>query len=359
MIGGSFEDEDEHEKQQANAFAKRKRADILPRMSHVVTFGELMFRLTTPGHERFSQAAHFEITPGGAEANVAVLISRLGGRAEFVSRVPAHELGQRAIDELRRHGVGTAHIGRGGDRMGIYFLEQGASQRPGKVIYDRARSAITEVQPGDFDWPRLFTGAGWFHWTGITPALSRSAARVCEEACRAAKKRGLTVSFDINFRAKLWSTRAAARALRPLMKYVDLCVAGADEARAILGATGSTDETVAASLVEKFGFKTVAMTSRQSGTASATNCGALLLTGGRTFQSPRHEITIVDRVGSGDAFTGTLIFSLMRGDAPQAAVNLGAAAGALKHTIPGDFCLVSLAEVEALAAGGHGGRVQR
>ena len=328
-------------------------------MSTVVTFGELMFRLTTPGHQRFAQAAHFEITPGGAEANVAVLIARLGGSAEFVSRVPAHDIGQRAIDELRRHGVGTAHIARGGERIGLYFLEQGASQRPGNVIYDRARSAITEVQPGDFDWTRIFAGAGWFHWSGITPALSRSAARVSEEACGAAGKRGLTVSFDINFRAKLWSTKAAGRALRPLMQYVDLCVAGADEARSILGAKGGTDEAVAADLAERFGFKTVAMTSRQSGSASATNCGAMLFTGGRAFHSPRHEIAIVDRVGSGDAFTGALIFSLMRGDAPQSAVNFAAAANALKHTIPGDFTLVSLAEVEALAAGGHGGRVRR
>jgi 2-dehydro-3-deoxygluconokinase len=182
---------------------------------------------------------------------------------------------------------------------------------------------------------------------------------VSAEACRAARKRGLTVSFDINYRAKLWSTKAAGRVLRPLMHYVDLCVAGADEARSILGANGTTDEAVAVDLAERFGFKTVAMTSRKSGTASATNCGAMLLSGGRVFHSPRHEIAIVDRVGSGDAFTGALIFALMRGDAPQAAVNLAAAASALKHTIPGDFSLLSLAEVEALAAGGHGGRVQR
>ena len=328
-------------------------------MSHVVTFGEIMFRLTTPGHQRFSQAAHFEITPGGAEANVAVLISRLGGSAEFVSRVPAHDIGQRAIDELRRHGVGTAHIARGGGRIGLYFLEQGASQRAGNVIYDRARSAITEVRPGDFDWARIFAGARWFHWSGITPALSRSAAEVSAEACRAARKRGLTVSFDINYRAKLWSTKAAGRVLRPLMPYVDLCVAGADEARSILGAKGGTDEEVAADLAERFGCKTVAMTSRSGGSASATNCGAMLFTKGRAYHSPRHEITLVDRVGSGDAFTGALIFSLMRGDAPQIAVNFAAAANALKHTIPGDFTLVSLAEVEALAAGGGGGRVRR
>ena len=328
-------------------------------MATVVTFGEIMFRLTTPGHQRFAQATHFEITPGGAEANVAVLIARLGGSAEFVSRLPAHDIGQRAIDELRGHGVGTAHIARGGERIGLYFLEQGASQRPGNVIYDRAGSAITEVQPGDFDWARIFAGAGWFHWSGITPALSRSAARVSEEACRAARKHGRTVSFDINYRAKLWSTKAAGRVLRPLMKYVDLCVAGADEARSILGAKGGTDEAVAADLVERFGFKTVAMTSRQSDSASATNCGAMLFTGGRAFHSPRHEITIVDRVGSGDAFTGALIFALMRGDAPQSAVNLASAASALKHTIPGDFSLVSLAEVEALAGGSNGGRVRR
>ena len=328
-------------------------------MSSVVTFGEIMLRLTTPGHQRFSQATHFEITPGGAEANVAVLIARLGGSAEFVTRLPAHELGDRTMDELRRHGVGTLHIVRGGERIGLYFLEQGASQRPGKVIYDRANSALAQASPRDFDWNAIFADKRWFHWSGITPALSRSAARIGEDACKAARRHGLTISFDMNYRAKLWTTKAAGAALRPLMKYVDLCVAGAGEARAILGAKGATDEAIAADLAKRFGFQTVAMTSRRGDTASATDWGALLFTKGKIWHSPRHDISIVDRVGSGDAFTGALIFSLLRGDAPQTALNFAVAASALKHTIPGDYALVSLAEVEALAAGGDGGRVQR
>jgi 2-dehydro-3-deoxygluconokinase len=328
-------------------------------MSSVVTFGELMLRLTPPGHQRFAQAPHFEITFGGAEANVAVAIAQLGGRAEFITKLPANDIVQRAIDELRGLRVGIDGIVRGGDRIGVYYLEQGASQRAGKVIYDRAHSAIAGAKSADFDWPAAFKDRSWYHWSGITPALSRSAAQISAEACMVAKKGGLTVSFDMNFRAKLWTTAQAGRVLRPLMQHVDLCVAGAEEARAILGAKGGTDEAVAADLVQRFGFKTVAMTQRQSGTASATSWGALLFTKGRAWFSPRHEITIVDRVGAGDSFTGGLIFSLMRGDAPQQAIDFAVAASALKHTIPGDYNLASLAEVEALAAGGHGGRVQR
>jgi 2-dehydro-3-deoxygluconokinase len=328
-------------------------------MSAVVTFGEIMLRLTTPGHQRFAQATHFEVTPGGAEANVAVLIARLGGMAEFVTRLPAHDLGDRAVDELRRHGVGTSHIARGGDRIGLYFLEQGASQRPGKVIYDRANSALANASQRDFDWDAIFSGKQWFHWSGITPALSRGAARISEQACKAARRHGLTISFDMNYRAKLWSTKAAGAALRPLMKHVDLCVAGAGEARAILGAKGATDEAIATDLAKRFGFRTVAMTSRRGDTASATDWGAMLFTKGKVWHSSRHQITIVDRVGSGDAFTGALIFSLLRGDAPQTALDFAVAASALKHTIPGDYALVSLAEVEALASGEQGGRVQR
>jgi 2-dehydro-3-deoxygluconokinase len=328
-------------------------------MSTVVTFGEIMLRLTTPGHQRFAQATHFEVTPGGAEANVAVLIARLGGSAEFVTRLPAHDLGDRAVDELRRHGVGISHIVRGGDRVGLYFLEQGASQRPGKVIYDRANSALAEARPRDFDWDAIFAGKQWFHWSGITPALSRSAARISDEACKAARRHGLTISFDMNYRAKLWTMKAAGTALRPLLKHVDLCVAGAGEARAILGAKGTSDEAVAADLAKRFGFQTVAMTSRRGDTASATDWGALLVRQGEVWHSARHEISIVDRVGSGDAFTGALIFSLLRRALPQTALNFAVAASALKHTIPGDYALITLDEVEALAAGEQGGRVQR
>ena len=329
-------------------------------MSDVVTFGEIMLRLTPPGSRRIAQAEHFEITFGGAEANVAAVVAQLGGSAEFVTKLPAGALGQRAIDELRRVGVGVAKIVRGGERLGIYFLEQGASQRPGTVIYDRAHSAMAEAQPGEFDWDAIFSGARWFHWSGITPALSDSAAAHTAEACAAAKRHGLTVSFDMNYRAKLWSRERAGAVLAPLMEHVDLCITSVEEARAVFGLDGpDSEETAAASLRERFGFQTVALTMRQGDSASATNWGAMLLAGGQPHRSRRHEIQIVDRVGAGDSFSGALIFSLMRGDDPQKAVEFAVAASTLKHTIPGDFALLSIGEVEALAAGGAGGRVQR
>ena len=333
-------------------------------MPDVITFGEIMLRLTTPGHQRFAQAPHFEITPGGAEANVAVLIAQLGGSSEFVTRLPEHALGQRAIDELRQRGVGTRYILRGGERIGLYFLEQGASQRPGRVIYDRAHSAFTEAQVGDFDWARIFAGARWFHWSGITPGVSESAAALTAEACQAAKLAGLQVSFDLNYRAKLWTRESAGAVLTPLMEHVDVCITSAEEARTVFGLavpeSGSDRERIAAeALRDRFGFAQVALTMRQGESAVATNWGAMLLAEGRAFFSPRHEIEIVDRVGAGDAFTGALIFSLMRRDPPQRAVDFAVAASTLKHSIPGDFPLLALDEVEALAAGSGGSRVQR
>lgn len=328
-------------------------------MSRVVTCGEIMLRLTTPGHQRFAQAPHLEVTFGGAEANVAVMIAQLGGSAEYVTRLPSNELGQRAIDELRRCGVGVQYIARGGDRIGVYFLEQGASQRAGKVIYDRAHSAIAEAAQADFDWDKIFAYARWFHWSGITPALSSTAAAIMRDACLAARRRALTVSFDMNYRAKLWTPEQAGAALTPLMQFVDLCVCGAEEARSVLGVEGETEERLAVNMRERFGFKMVAMTRRHALTASETSWGATLFTEQRRVESVSHQITIVDRVGAGDSFTGALIFSLMRGDEPQAAIEFAVAASALKHTIPGDYALLSLAEVEALAKGGHGGRVQR
>ena len=328
-------------------------------MSDVVTFGEIMLRLSPPGSRRIAQAEHFEITFGGAEANVAVCVAQLGGSADFVTKLPAGALGQRAIDELRRVGVGVAKIVRGGERLGIYFLEQGASQRPGTVIYDRARSAIAEAQPGDFDWDAIFAGARWFHWSGITPALSDSAAALTAEACAAAKRRGLRVSFDMNYRAKLWSRETAGAVLAPLMEHVDLCITSVEEARTVFGLDADAEESAAASLCARFGFATVALTMRQGDSASTTNWGAMLFAGDRPHRSRRHEIQIVDRVGAGDSFSGALVFSLMRGDDPQRAVDFAVAASALKHTIPGDFALLSVGEVEALAAGGAGGRVQR
>jgi 2-dehydro-3-deoxygluconokinase len=208
-------------------------------MPDLITFGEIMLRLTTPGHERFLQATELEVTPGGAEANVAVLVVRLGGSAEFVTRLPAHDLGQRVVDELRRHGVGARCIVRGGERIGLYFLEQGASQRPGRVIYDRAHSAFSEARVGDFDWAAIFAGARWFHFSGITPALSESAAALTAEACAAAKAEGLPVSFDLNYRAKLWSRERAGEVLAPLMRFVDLCVTSVEEARGVFWDRGA------------------------------------------------------------------------------------------------------------------------
>jgi 2-dehydro-3-deoxygluconokinase len=333
-------------------------------MPDLITFGEIMLRLTTPGHQRFLQAEHFAITPGGAEANAAVLVARLGGSAEFVTRLPAHDLGQRAIDALRQHGVGTRHIARGGERIGLYFLEQGVGPRPGRVVYDRAGSAFSEAKVGDFDWPEILAGARWFHWSGITPAVSDSAAALVAEACAAAKNAGLKVSFDLNYRAKLWSRERAGAVLGPLMKHVDLCVTSAEEARGIFALdvpeSGAERERIAAeALRERFGFPQVALTTRRGDSAGRTDWGAMLMADGRMHESPRYDLALVDRIGAGDTFTGGLIFSLMRGDAPRAALDFAVAASALQHTIPGDFPLLSLEEVEALQRGGGGGRVQR
>jgi 2-dehydro-3-deoxygluconokinase len=328
-------------------------------MPHVITFGEVMLRLTPPARLRLGQAPHFEITFGGAEANVAVLIAQLGGSAEFVTRLPENDVAQRAIEELRGLGVGVGKIVRGGDRIGVYYLEQGASQRPGKVIYDRARSAIAEASPEEFDWKEILAGASWLHFSGITPALSAATAQATAQAIAAAREAGLRISFDMNYRAKLWSSpRQAGEVLAPLMNGVELCVTSAEEARAVFGIEVPQND-VAAALCEKFGFKTVALTQRQGATADITSWGATLFQDGQAYVSPRHEITNVDRVGAGDSFTGGLIFSLLRGDGPQKAVEFAVAASTLKHTIPGDYGRMTLAEVEALAAGAGGGRVQR
>jgi len=333
-------------------------------MSEVVTFGEIMLRLTPPGNLRLSQAPHFEITFGGAEANVAVMIAQLGGSADYITKLPANELAQRAVNELRGLGVGVVGVARGGERMGVYFLEQGASQRAGKIIYDRADSAIALAHPEDFDWERIFQGARWFHWSGITPALSPSAAEITAQAAAAARRLGLTVSFDLNYRAKLWSREQAGKTLTPLMNAVDVCVTSVEEARTVFGieideSAPDREEQAAQRLIEKFGFKMVALTQRQGALACETSWGAMLFVENRAHFSRRHEISIVDRVGAGDSFTGALIFSLRRGDAPQRAVDFAVAASSLKHTVTGDYNLVSLDEVEALAAGASGGRVQR
>ncbi len=340
-------------------------------MKTIVTFGEVMLRLATPGHLRFAQAGVLEKTYGGGEANVAVSLANYGLPARFITRLPKNELGQDAINGLRGLGVDTTKIVRAGDRIGIYFLESGAAQRGSNVLYDRANSAIAGIQSGEVNWSEVFTGAGWFHFTGITPALSDSAAAVCLEAAQAAKKAGVTVSCDLNFRKKLWSSQKANDVMSGLMSFVDYCIANEEDAEKVFGIkAGATEVTsgtlehdryvdVAKQLTEKFGFKGVAITLRESFSASRNGWSALLYTGGQDYFSRRYEIEIVDRVGGGDSFAGGLIYALLKEQAPADAINFAVAASALKHTISGDYNLVSLKEVEALAGGDGSGRVQR
>ena len=335
----------------------------------VVTFGEIMMRLATPGYLRFSQASHLELTYGGGEANVAVSLANYGLPAWFVTRLPKNDMGQRAINELRGLGVGTEYIARGGERIGIYFLESGASQRASKVTYDRAHSAIAGIKPGDIEWDKAFAGAKWFHWTGITPALSDSAAEVTREACIAAKKNGLTISTDLNYRKKLWSREKAGEVMGGLMEYVDVCIANEEDAESVFGIKGAEVtsgqiehgqyEDVARQLTERFGFKQVAITLRESFSASHNGWSAMLYTGGKSHFSRRYDISIVDRVGGGDSFGGGLIYALLRGDGPDKAINFAVAASCLKHSISGDYNRVTLEEVETLAGGDASGRVQR
>ncbi|HBG02301.1 MAG TPA: 2-dehydro-3-deoxygluconokinase, partial [Firmicutes bacterium] len=280
----------------------------------VVTLGEIMLRLSPPGHLRFVQAASFDAIYGGGEANVAVSLANYGLKSHFVSKVPAHEIGQCAINALRGYGVNTDFVQRGGDRLGIYYCENGASQRPSKVIYDRAGSSIAEVAPGEFDWKRIFEGAAWFHFTGITPAISDSAAAVTLEALKAAREMGVKVSVDLNFRKKLWTPQKAGRVMGELMEYVDLIIGNEEDADKVFGIkAGTSDVTtgelheegyqeVARELVKRFGVEKVAITLRESLSASDNNWSAMLYDGKEYYHSAKYSIRIVDRVGGGDSF---------------------------------------------------------
>lgn len=337
----------------------------------VVTFGEIMLRLSPPGYQRFVQANSFDVVYGGGEANVAVSLANYGLDSYFVSKVPKHEIGQCAVDHLRRYGVHTDYIVRDGDRLGIYFLEVGASQRPSKVVYDRAGSAISQVKAGEFDWDQIFDGADWFHFTGITPALGDEVAEATLEALKAAKGKGVKVSADLNYRKKLWTPEKANQVMSELMEYVDVVIANEEDAEKVFGIkAGQTDVTsgqidqegyhqVARQLVERFGFEKVAITLRESISASDNNWSALLYDGRDFYRSRTYKVHIVDRVGGGDSFGGGLIYSLLSGKTPQDALEFAVAASALKHSIFGDFNLVSAAEVETLAGGDGSGRVQR
>ena len=340
-------------------------------MKKIVTFGEIMMRLNPEGYERFVQADKFETSYAGGEANVAVSLAGYGMSAAFVSKVPSHEIGQCAVNELRRFGVDTSMMVRGGERLGIYFCEKGASQRASKVIYDRAGSAISKASAADFDWEKIFEGADWFHFTGITPALGGELPSICLEACRAAKKLGVKVSCDLNFRKKLWSSKEAEAVMSTLMPYVNVCIANEEDAKDVFGIEAEDTDlnagkvnhdgyiSVARQLTERFGFDMVAITLRESISASDNGWAAMLYSDGKAYFSPTYKVHIVDRVGGGDSFGGGLIYSLLSGYDEQKAINFAVAASCLKHTIEHDFNLVSVAEVEALAGGNASGRVQR
>ena len=333
--------------------------------------GEIMLRLSAPGFKRFSQSDSFDVVYGGGEANVAVSLANYGLDAHFVTKLPKHEIGQCAVDSLRKFGVQTDYIARGGDRVGIYFLENGASMRPSKVVYDRANSAIAEAEASDFDFDEIFKDAEWFHFTGITPALGEKAAQLTEEALKAAKRHGVTVSVDLNYRKKLWTPEQAKKVMTNLMQYVDVCIGNEEDAEKVLGfKPGHTDVTkgelelegykdIFKQMKEQFGFKYVVTTLRESHSASDNSWSALIYDGSEFYHSKRYDIRIVDRVGGGDSFAGGLIYGLISGRDFKQALEFAVGASALKHTIPGDFNLVSVEEVETLIKGDASGRVQR
>ncbi|WP_035357054.1 sugar kinase, partial [Acholeplasma granularum] len=340
-------------------------------MAKIVTLGEIMLRLSTPGVSRFVQSESFDVVYGGGEANVAVSVANYGHDAYFVTKLPDHEIGQSAINALRRYGVDTSYVVRGGERVGIYYLETGASMRPSKVIYDRANSSIATAKYSEFDWEGIFKDAKWFHFSGITPALSDDAAELTKVALQQAKKFGVTTSVDLNYRKKLWTPEKAQSIMRPLMQYVDVCIGNEEDAELVLGFkpkgvdvhSGKLDikgyHTIFKEMKEAFGFKMIATSLRESYSANHNGWRILLYDGNDFFESKRYEINpIVDRVGGGDSFSGGLIHGLLtRGN--QEACEFAAAASALKHTIPGDFNQVSEQEVMTLLKGDASGRVQR
>jgi 2-dehydro-3-deoxygluconokinase len=337
----------------------------------VVTFGEIMLRLAPEGYYRFVQTDGFEATYGGGEANVAVSLANYGFDAKFVTKLPEHEIGQAAVNSLRKYGVDTSFITRGGERVGIYFLEKGASQRPSKVIYDRKYSSIAAATKEDFDWEAIFEGADWFHFTGITPALNDGVAGICLEACKAAKSLGLTVSCDLNYRNKLWSKEKAGQVMGELCQYVDVCIGNEEDAHDVFGIKAAdTDVTtgtvncegykeVAKKLADRFGFSKVAITLRESLSADDNNWSAMLYDGSDYYFSKKYKVHIVDRVGGGDSFGGGLICACLNGYGSRETIEFASAASCLKHSIEGDFNQVSMSEVLKLTGGNASGRVQR
>ncbi len=340
-------------------------------MKRIVTFGEIMMRLNPPGYGRLVQSGTLEATYAGAEANVAVSLSNYGNDAAFVTKVPDHEVGQCAVNEMRRYGVDTSGMLRGGPRLGVYFCEKGASQRGSKVIYDRAGSSITLAKREEFDWDRLLDGADWFHFTGITPALGGELPEICLDALKKCREKGIAVSCDLNYRGKLWTREKAGEVMGRLVPYVDVCIANEEDAADVFGiraadtdvASGKLNKegyiSVARQIVERFGCKKVAITLRGSISANDNNWAGMLYDGENAYFSKNYLIHIVDRVGGGDSFGGGLIHALLKGWDCRQAIEFAVAASCLKQTIEHDFNLVSEKEVLALAGGNATGRVQR
>ena len=344
-------------------------------MQHkIVSFGEIMLRLSTLGFTRFVQAQDLNITYGGGEANVSVSLANYGMESFFVTKLPKHEIGQSALNHLRRFGVNIDYIVRGGERIGIYFLESGASQRSSKVIYDRANSAIAGIKKGEIDWTMVFKNTDWFHWTGITPAISQDVREVLTDACIVAKKMRIMISCDLNFRAKMWTKKEAQSIMVPLMEYVNVCISNEEDAEKSLGLKagktnvekGQIDQDgyflLAQTLKQKYNFDSVAITLRESFSASRNGWSALLLDNrdcSVPYRSKKYDIEIVDRVGGGDSFASGLIYGLLNKSNTKEALEFAVAASCLKHSIPGDFNLVSLEEVEKLLKSGGSGRVER
>ena len=340
-------------------------------MSKVVTFGEIMLRLAPNGYYRFFQNDQMQATFGGGEANVAVSLANFGVESSYVTKLPEHAIGQSAVNSLRYFGVDTSKIVRGGDRVGIYYLEKGASQRGSVCIYDRAHSAIAEALPTDFDWDSIFDGADWFHFTGITPALGGNLPQICIEACKVAKAKGVKISCDLNYRGKLWTREKAREVMSELCKYVDVCIANEEDAKDVFGIEAEgTDiyggklnhdgyKSVAKQLAEKFGFEKVAITLRTSISASDNEWAGMLYDGEDFYFSKSYKLHIVDRVGGGDSFGAGLIYSQIVAYNAQKSIDFAVAASALKHSVEGDFNRVTVKEVEKLAGGDASGRVQR
>lgn len=340
-------------------------------MGKIVTFGEIMLRLVPNGYYRFFQNDQLQATFGGGEANVAVSLANFGLDAAFVTKLPDHAIGQAAVNSLRYFGVDTSKIVRGGNRVGIYYLEKGASQRGSVCIYDRAGSSIQTADVSDFNWDEIFEGAEWFHFTGITPALGENLVEICKEACIAAKNHGVKVSCDLNYRGKLWTRDQARAAMTELCKYVDVCISNEEDAKDVFGIEAeNTDiysgklnkegyKSVAKQLADKFGFEKVAITLRSSISASDNDWAAMLYDGKDYCFSKEYHLHIVDRVGGGDSFGAGLIYSLVTGKSTKDAVEFAVAASALKHSVEGDFNRMSVSEVEKLAKGDGSGRVQR